>query len=84
MLRFGEGVEAESASLRVDRPVYPRRFEHIIVDEGGIDDAAEPDVWGVFPVERRITPQDHHRAIALRVVKQLHRRPRASISTAAG
>jgi hypothetical protein len=38
MLRLRNGVEAESASLRVDRPVYPRRLKHNTVAEGGIDD----------------------------------------------
>ena len=28
-------MEAGSAALRVDRPVYPRRAEHNIVAEGG-------------------------------------------------
>jgi hypothetical protein len=31
----GDDVEAESASLRVDRPVYPRRVELITQAEGG-------------------------------------------------
>jgi hypothetical protein len=31
-------VEAGSAALRVDRPVYPRRAEHNTVAEGGIED----------------------------------------------
>jgi hypothetical protein len=35
MLRFGEGVEAESASLRVDPSVYPRHGELITHAEGG-------------------------------------------------
>jgi hypothetical protein len=30
-------VEAKSASLRVDRPVYSRRVEHNTVAKGGID-----------------------------------------------
>jgi hypothetical protein len=30
-----EDVEAGSAALRVDRPVYPRRAEHNTVAEGG-------------------------------------------------
>ena len=42
MVRFhaalGAGVEAESASLCVDRPVYPRRRKHNTVAEGGIAD----------------------------------------------
>jgi hypothetical protein len=38
MLRSEDGVEAGSASLRVDRPVYPRRDELITRAEGGIDD----------------------------------------------
>jgi hypothetical protein len=44
MARFNaaleEGVEAGSASPRVDWPVYPRRLEHITGVEGGIDDEA--------------------------------------------
>ena len=39
MVRFhaalGDDVEAGSASLRVDWPVYPRRAEHITVAERG-------------------------------------------------
>jgi hypothetical protein len=31
-------VEAESASLRVDWPVYPRRVDHTKVREGAIDE----------------------------------------------
>ena len=38
MLRSGEGVEAESASLHFDRPVYPRRLKHNTVAEGGVAD----------------------------------------------
>ena len=30
-----EDVEAGSAALRVDRPVYPRRADHNTVAEGG-------------------------------------------------
>jgi hypothetical protein len=34
----GDDVEAESAFLRVDRPVYPRRAERSTVGDGAIDD----------------------------------------------
>jgi hypothetical protein len=46
-------VEAESASLRVDGPVYPRRIELIIADEGGIDDAVVGGARGLPNPERR-------------------------------
>ena len=36
--RAEEDVEAGSAALRVDWPVYPRRAEHNTVAEGGIED----------------------------------------------
>ena len=36
--RAEEDVEAGSAALRVDWPVYPRRAEHNTIAEGGIED----------------------------------------------
>ena len=36
----GDDAEAESASLRVDPSVYPRRVDHNTVTEGGIEDGA--------------------------------------------
>jgi hypothetical protein len=53
MLRSGEGVEAESASLRVDGPVYPRRVKHNTVTGGGIaDDPRLTSGPAVGPVTR--------------------------------
>jgi hypothetical protein len=46
-----EGVEAGSAALRVNWPVYPRRVDHNTVMEGGIDKRAEAFASG--PVRRR-------------------------------
>jgi hypothetical protein len=54
MVRFHaaltDDVEAESASLRVDRPVYPRRPKHNTFAEGGIDNepslpVRHPLIW---------------------------------------
>ena len=54
--RAEEDVEAGSAALRVDWPVYPRRAEHNTVAEGGIEDgpsygARAPSI----PTSRKIT-----------------------------
>jgi hypothetical protein len=40
MLRVEEGVEAESASLRFDPSVYPRRVDYNTVAEGEIAERA--------------------------------------------
>jgi hypothetical protein len=66
MLRFGEGVEAGSASPRVDWPVYPRHVEHSTIGEGAIDDVcrADPCPAGSTPMSRSLSLSDGPRKAA--------------------
>jgi hypothetical protein len=81
MLRFEEGVEAESASLRVDRPVYPRRIEHSTVGEGAIDARCR-----VRPVSASRQPQDHVAVVLagaahrLELVEHVGRKPDGALA----
>ena len=49
-----EDVEAGSAALRVDWPVYPRRAEHNTVAEGGNRRWAETRQWPPAKIGRVI------------------------------
>jgi hypothetical protein len=64
-----EGVEAGSASPRVDWPVYPRRVEHNTVAEGGIADGLRLARQDPLLVSDRRQPDDHV-AIALALAAQ--------------
>ena len=54
-------VEAGSAALRVDWPVYPRPAEHNTIAEGGIEDWAETARRPVELVELADDPEDRVR-----------------------